>query len=173
MRTLLGTLVLAGLAMPAAAQQQGSFALDAMTTPGRHFGAGYYVTNGLSVRPSLGLGVAQGYGTVFNLGADVRYEFLTGNRVSPYVAGSWNYLRSPYLTESVGGVVRNDPSNVARWGGGGGLRGRINDRVSVFADGRVMNSQVRNAPGTGLTPQRVVETGAHFEGALGLTLFLN
>jgi hypothetical protein len=173
MRTVLGTLLLAGLAMPAAAQQRGSFALDAMTTPGRHFGAGYYVTDGLSLRPSLGLGIAQGYGTTFNLGADLRYEFLRERRVSPYVAGSYNFLRSPYLTESVGGVVRNDPASLARWGGGGGLRGRITDRVSLFADGRVMNSQIRNAPGSGLGSQRVLETGAHFEGALGLTLFLN
>jgi hypothetical protein len=173
MRALFVPLVLLGFAVPAAAQQQGSFALDAMTTPGRHFGAGYYVTNGLSLRPSLGLGYAEGYGTSFNLGADVRYEFLTANRISPYLAGSYNYLRSPYLTESVGGVVRNDPSNVARWGGGGGLRGRINDRFSVFADGRVMNSDIRNAPGSGLGSRQVVETGAHFEGALGLTFFLN
>jgi hypothetical protein len=36
-----------------------------------------------------------------------------------------------------------------------------------------MNSQIRNAPGSALGTQRVVETGAHFEGALGLTVFLN
>lgn len=174
MRSFVVPLVLLGFAAPAAAQQQrGAFALDAMTTPGRHFGAGYYVTDGLSLRPSLGFGYSQGYGTAFNLGTDIRYEFLTGHRISPYLAGSWNFLRSPYLTESVGGVVRNDPSSIARWGGGGGLRGRINDRFSVFADGRVMNSQIRNAPGNALGTQRVVETGAHFEGALGLTVFLN
>lgn len=173
MRTLAASLLVLGAAVPAAAQQRGSFALDAMTTPGRHFGAGYYITDGLSLRPSLGFGFAQGYGTIFNLGADVRYEFLTRSRVSPYVAGTYNYLRSPYLTDSVGGVVRNDPSNVARWGGGGGLRATLNDRFSVFADGRVMNSQFRNAPGSALGSPRVVETGAHFEGALGLTFFLN
>jgi len=173
MRALIASVVVLGAALPAAAQQRGSFALDAMTTPGRHFGAGYYVTDGLSLRPSLGLGFTQGAGTTFNLGADVRYEFLTGSRISPYLGGSYNYLRSPYLTESVGGVVRNDPSNIARWGGGGGLRGRINDRFSAFADARVMNSQIRNAPGSALGSQRVVESGAHFEGALGLTIFLN
>ena len=172
MRTLLASLVVLGAALPAAAQQRGAFALDAMTTPGRHFGAGYYLTEGLSVRPSLGLRYSGSYGATFNLGADLRYEFLSGNRVSPYVSGSYNYLRSPYLTETVGGVVRNDPSNLARWGGGGGLRGRINDRFSVFADGRVMNSHIRNAPGSALGQQRVVETGAHFEGALGLTFLL-
>jgi hypothetical protein len=173
MRTLAASLLFLGVAWPAAAQQRGSFALDAMTTPGRHFGAGFYVTDGLSVRPSLGFGYAQGYGSTFNLGADVRYEFLTENRVSPYVAGSYNYLRSPYLTASLGSVVSSDPSNVARWGGGGGVRARINNRFSVFADGRVMNSQVRNAPGSLLGQRQFVETGAHFEGALGLTFFLN
>jgi hypothetical protein len=173
MRVLAASALVLGIALPAAAQQQGSFALDAMTTPGRHFGAGYYITNGLSVRPSLGFGWAGGTGTIFNVGVDTRYEFLSAHRISPYLAGSYNYMRSPYLTDSVGGVIRNDPSNVARWGGGGGMRARINDRFSVFADGRVMNSEIRNAPGSVLAPQQVVDYGAHFEGALGLTFFLN
>jgi hypothetical protein len=163
MRALVVPLVLLGFAAPAAAQQRGAFAFDAMTTPGRHFGAGYYFTNALSLRPSLGFGWSQAYGTSFNLGTDLRYEFLTQNRVSPYLAGSYNFLRSPYLTQSVSGVVRSDPSTIARWGGGGGLRARLNDRFSVFADG----------PGTLLGATRVAETGAHFEGALGLTFFLN
>ena len=173
MRVLTASVLFLGIAMPAAAQQKGSFALDAMTTPGRHFGAGYYITEGLSLRPSLGFGWSGGYGTIFNLGADVRYEFLTANRFSPYLAGSYNYMRSPYLTDSVVGVVTNDPSNVSRWGGGGGLRARINDRFSVFADARVMNSQVNDGPGTALGPQQFVDYGAHFEGALGLTFFIN
>ncbi|HET9317624.1 MAG TPA: hypothetical protein VFQ51_18670 [Vicinamibacteria bacterium] len=173
MRTLAAMAFVLGFALPAAAQQKGSFALDAMTTPGRHFGAGYYITDGLSLRPSLGFGWSQGYGSIFNLGADVRYEFLTAKRLSPYLAGSYNYMRSPYLTDSIGAVVANESSNVSRWGGGGGLRARINDRFSVFADGRVMNSQVSTGPGTALGPQQVVDYGAHFEGALGLTFFLN
>lgn len=173
MRTLIASALFLAVAVPAAAQQRGSLALDAMTTPGRHVGAGYYFTDGLSLRPSLGFGWAGSYGTIFNLGADVRYEFLTASRLSPYLAGSYNFMRSPYLTESVGGVVSSDPSNVARWGGGGGLRARINDRFSVFADGRVMNSQIHDASGSLATPQRVVETGAHFEGALGLSFVLN
>jgi hypothetical protein len=170
MRSLVA-LAFLSLAVPAAAQQRGSFALDAMTTAGRHFGAGYYITDGLSLRPSLGFGYAQGYGTTFNLGTDVRYEFLTSGRISPYLAASYNYMRSPYLSTSVNGVVRSDESNVARWGGGGGLRGRINDRFSLFADGRVMNSQFQDAPGS--LGAQVVEAGAHFEGALGLTILLN
>lgn len=173
MRTLAASVLFLGMALPASAQQRGSFALDAMTTPGRHFGAGYYLTDGLSLRPSLGFGWSEGYGSIFNLGVDARYELLTGSRLSPYVAGSYNYMRSPYLTDSIVGAVRNDPSNVARWGGGGGMRARINDRFSVFADARVMNSEVRNATGSFVGPQQVVEYGAHFEGALGVTFLLN
>jgi hypothetical protein len=173
MRTLAAMVVVLGFALPAAAQQKGSFALDAMTTPGRHFGAGYYLTDGLSLRPSLGFGWSEGYGSIFNLGVDARYEFLGGNRLSPYVAGSYNFMRSPYLIDSVGAAVRNESSNVSRWGGGGGLRLRVHDRVSVFADGRVMNSEVRNATGSALGGQQVIDYGSNFEGALGLTFFLN
>lgn len=172
MRTLAAMAVVLGTALPAAAQQQGAFALDAMTTPGRHIGAGYYVTDALSVRPSLGFGWSEGYGSIFNLGVDARYEFLTANRLSPYVAGSYNYMRSPYLTDSIGAALANESSNVSRWGGGGGLRARINDRFAVFADGRVMNSQVSQGPGTALGSQQVVDNGAHFEGALGVTFLL-
>lgn len=172
MRALAALAVVLGSALPAAAQQRGSFALDAMTTPGRHFGAGYYITEGLSLRPSLGFGWSGGYGTIFNLGADVRYEFLTERRLSPYLAGSYNYMRSPYLTDSLVAPVANESSNVSRWGGGGGLRARINDRFSVFADGRVMNSQVSDGSLTALGPQQFVDYGAHFEGALGVTFLL-
>ena len=172
MRVLAASVLFLGMALPAAAQQKGAFALDAMTTPGRHFGAGYYITDALSLRPSLGFGWSEGFGSIFNLGVDARYEFLTDRRLSPYLAGSYNYIRSPYLTDSLVGVVTNDPSNVSRWGGGGGLRARLNDRFAVFADGRVMNSQVGQGPGTALGPQQLVDYGAHFEGALGLTFLL-
>jgi hypothetical protein len=33
----------------------------------------------------------------FNLGADLRFELLPGHRLSPYLAGGINYMRSPYL----------------------------------------------------------------------------
>jgi hypothetical protein len=172
MRTLAATAVVFGLALPAAAQQRGSFALDAMTTPGRHFGLGYYFTDGLSVRPSLGFGWSQGYGSLFDLGVDARYEFLRDNRLSPYLSGSYNFMRAPYLTDSLS-VVRNESSSVSRWGGGGGLRVRISDRFSVFADGRVLSSEIHDASVTALGTQRFVDYGARFEGALGLTFFLN
>src|SRR5262245_10534090 len=115
------SLVLLCLASPVLAQDQGSFALDAMTTPGRHFGAGYYVTDGFSLRPSLGLGYAQDYGFTYNLGVDTRYEFLTANRVSPYVAAGISYLRSPYVVQydASGGGFGTD-SGIARYGAGVG-----------------------------------------------------
>jgi len=82
MRLLGAVAVLVGLAAPAMAQSQGSFAIDAMTTPGRHVGFGYYFTDGLSLRPSLGAGYAEGYGMTFNLGTELRWETRSAHRVS-------------------------------------------------------------------------------------------
>jgi len=46
------SLALFCLAAPAMPPGKGAFALDAMTTPGRHFGVGYYLSDRLSLRPS-------------------------------------------------------------------------------------------------------------------------
>src|SRR5262249_57235787 len=90
------------------------------TTRGRHFGCGYYITDKLSLRPSLGASFGGPYGTEFNFGTDLRYEFLQYSRVTPYAAASFNYMRTP-------GLVQVDPSgmpiagarpNVARYGAG-------------------------------------------------------
>ena len=59
MRLAFPTLALIVLSAPAMAQDRGSFVLDAMTTPGRRLRLGYYLADGLSVRPSLGVGYSR------------------------------------------------------------------------------------------------------------------
>ncbi len=146
-----------------------------MTTPGRHFGIGYYITDGLSVRPSLGAGYAAGYGVELNLGADMRWELLPGRRVSPYLTGGFNYLRSPSLARlDAGGlpVPAADP-NFARYGGGVGLRAQLRPRLALVGEGRVMSSAFRDVSGGSFLGQQGLQPGAHFEGAVGLSYAFN
>lgn len=171
MRLLGAVAVLAGLATPALAQSQGSFALDAMTTPGRHFGFGYYLTDGLSLRPSLGAGYADGYGMTFNLGTEVRWEALSDRRVSPYATASINYLRDPGLVQidATGTPLLSADSNVLRYGAGLGVRGHIKYGLSAVVEGRVMNSALGTGSIPGYYGQQTVQDGAHFEAALGVS----
>ena len=169
MRLALATLALLVVSAPARAQEQGSFVLDAMTTPGRHFGVGYYVTDGLSIRPSLGLGYSQGYGTSFNLGVDLRWEVMPEHRVSPYATGGINYFREPYLqqVDATGAPLTTASQDVTRYGAGLGVRAHLKYNLSLVAEGVVMNSALHDVPGSyGL---QTLQSGAHFEGAIGVS----
>ena len=173
MRLFAASLVLVGLSAPVMAQDRGTFALDAMTTPGRHFGFGYYITDALSIRPSLGFGYASGYGAMLNLGADMRYEVLQDRRVSPYLTASFNYLRDPsYVQYGSNGSLSSDP-NLARYGAGVGVRTRIVQRLSLVGEGRVMNAAFQEAPGSSFSGQESIQHGAHFEAAIGVSYFFN
>ena len=173
MRLFATVLAFVGLAVSVTAQERGSVVLDAMTTPGRHFGVGYYITDGLSLRPSLGFGYSGQYGTTFNLGADLRWEVRSGHRVGPYLTAGFNYLRSPYLTQYDSAGSPTTDSNVARYGAGLGLRTRIKYGLSAVAEGRVMNSELRDLSGSGFYGQQGVRSGAHVEGILGLSYVFN
>jgi hypothetical protein len=173
MRPALPTLALLVLSVPAMAQDRGSFVLDAMTTPGRHFGLGYYFADGLSVRPSLGVGYSDLYGTSFNLGVDLRWEIVPERRVSPYATGGVNYFREPYLVQvdTSGSPLANASQDVTRYGAGLGVRARLKYNLSLVAEGVVMNSALRDAPGSyGL---QTLQSGAHFEGAVGVSYAFN
>jgi hypothetical protein len=173
MRLAVPTLALLALSAPAMAQDRGSFVLDAMTTPGRHFGAGYYVTDGLSIRPSLGLGYSEGYGTSFNLGMDLRWEVMPERRVSPYATGGVNYFREPYLqqVDATGAPLANASQDLMRYGAGLGLRARLKYNISLVAEGVVMNSAIHEVPGS--YGFQTLQPGAHFEGAVGLSYAFN
>jgi hypothetical protein len=173
MRLAVPTLALLVLSAPAMAQDRGSFVLDAMTTAGRHFGLGYYLTEGLSVRPSLGFGYADGYGTSFNLGVDLRWEVMPERRVSPYATGGVNYFREPYLlqVDGSGSPLTSASQDVTRYGAGLGVRARLKYNLSLVAEGVVMNSALHDVPGSyGL---QTLQSGAHFEGAVGLSYAFN
>jgi opacity protein-like surface antigen len=171
LRLFATVLALLGVSASVTAQERGSVVLDAMTTQGRHFGIGFYVTDGLSLRPSLGFGYDGQYGTTFNLGADLRWELRTGNRVSPYLTAGFNYVRSPYVVQYDSSGSPTFDSNVARYGAGLGLRTRIKYGLSAVAEGRVMNSELRSLSGS--YGQQGVQSGAHFEGILGLSYAFN
>jgi hypothetical protein len=177
MRLFLTALTVLGLAAPAVAQSEGSFTIDAMTTPGRHFGFGYYVTDGLSLRPTLGAGYSAQYGTTLNLGLDVRYEVLAGRRVSPYLTATFNYLHQPGVTQYDQGIAipYATTPDVTRYGGGAGIRARIKYRISVVAEGLVMNSALTTLPASSAygPQQYAVTNGTHFEAALGVSYAFN
>jgi hypothetical protein len=177
-RLFAASVVLVSLSAPAIAQERGSVFLDAMTTPGRHFGIGYYVTDRLSVRPSLGLAFSGQYGTTFNLGADTRFDLLPGSRFNPYLTAGFNYVRDPYLvtydpTGSGSGSALGGSSNVARYGAGVGFRTRIKYGLALVGEGRLMNSELRDVTGGLAYGQQSVQNGAHFEAAVGISYAFN
>jgi hypothetical protein len=123
---------------------QGSFAIDAMVAPTTGFGFGYYLTDGLSLRPWLGLGYS-GSGFFANVGAQLQYEFGTNWKVSPYVSASGQYSHSPaagYLqttrSGSPTGQLIGYQADGGQAGAGAGLRYRVARSFSLFAEGRVL-----------------------------------
>jgi hypothetical protein len=81
-------------------------------------------------------------------------------------------MRSPYLVQydASGSLMPTAGSDVARYGAGVGLRTRIKYGLSVVGEGRVMNSELRDVPGT---YGQAVRNGAHFEAALGASYTFN
>jgi hypothetical protein len=150
------TIVLFGLAAatasPALAQSnRGTFGLDAFVAPTTGIGFSYYVTDGLSLRPWLGLGYSDYSGFFANAGAELRYEFGTGD-LSPYLSGVAQYSHNGSVTTSDAygtgsGSYRPpgatyDPTAVAndlgQFGAGAGLRYRISSSLALFGEGRLM-----------------------------------
>jgi hypothetical protein len=175
MRLLVASLALLGVSSAALAQDRGSLAFDLMTTAGRHVGLGYYLTDGLSIRPSVGVAFSSQAGTEFNLGTDLRYELLRGSRLSPYATAGFNYMRNPYLVQydSAGNLESGTGSNVARYGAGVGVRARLKYHLSAVAEGRVMNSELKDIQGGAFYGQQAVRNGAHFEAAVGVSYAFN
>jgi hypothetical protein len=146
------TAVALGLALavssPALAQSnRGAFAVDGMIAPTTGFGLGYYVTDGLSLRPWLGLGYSGYQGFFANLGAQLRYELATGWTVSPYLSASAQYshtgsaaIAEPVRGGSPGGRQVAFQGDGGQFGGGAGLRVRVASSLSLFAEGRVLYS---------------------------------
>lgn len=173
------TMALAGTAfaqMPGRPSNQGSFAIDAMVAPTTGFGFGYYVTDGLSLRPWLGLGYS-GPGFFANVGAQLQYEFGTDWKVSPYLSASGLYSHSP----SYGNVQQGQPgapgaqqvgysTDGAQFGAGAGLRCRVASSFSLFAEGRALYTTYSTAGSLQQQGWGSVGMGDHTRGELVLGL---
>ena len=124
---------------------QGSFAVDAMVAPTTGFGFGYYLTDGLSLRPWLGLGYSNGF--FANVGAQLQYEFGRSWKASPYLSASGMYSHSPTSVYYQGGTPPPNgqyqsgyQADSGQFGVGAGLRYRLGSSFSLFAEGRAMYS---------------------------------
>jgi hypothetical protein len=135
-----------GMASPSLAQSnRGAFALDAMVAPTTGLGFAYYVTDGLSLRPWLGLGYSDYEGFFANVGAQLRYEFGSGWTVSPYLSASAQYTHSdaavmvePGRAGAPGSNQLAVQGNGGQFGAGAGLRYRVASELSLFAEGRLL-----------------------------------
>jgi hypothetical protein len=142
--------VLLGLALatasPALAQSnRGAFGLDATVAPTTSLGLAYYVTDGLSLRPWLGLGYSDYSGFYANVGAQLRYELTSDSRLSPYLSATAQY--SHYGDSGASGVVTTGSAvyqplalanDLGQLGAGAGLRYRVSGSLALFTEGRVM-----------------------------------
>jgi hypothetical protein len=146
------TLALLGLALaaasPALAQvpsNRGAFGLDAFVAPTTGLGFSYYVTDGLSLRPWLGLGYSDYSGFYANVGAQLRYEFNAGNALAPYLSATAQYSHygnSGVTQAPTTGTTVYQPlvleSDFGQFGAGAGLRYRLSGSLALFTEGRVM-----------------------------------
>lgn len=146
---VLGLVVAA--AGPAYAQSnRGAFAIDAMIAPTTGFGFAYYVTDGLSLRPWLGLGYSDYSGFFANAGAQLRFEPMPAATVSPYLSATAQYSRYGDAPVTAAGrpasggtqqrAYSETPGSGGQLGAGAGLRYRVAASVSLFAEGRVMRT---------------------------------
>lgn len=145
-RAAVALLVGLGTAGPVLAQSnRGGIALDALVAPTTGLGFGYYVTDGLSLRPWLGIGYSDYQGLYADVGAQLRYELATGWTVSPYLSASalYSHREAAAIAEPARPRARSDQELVlqgsgGRFGTGAGLRIRVTREVSLIAEGRVI-----------------------------------
>lgn len=155
---------------------QGTFTVDAMTTPGRHMGFGFYLSNRVSIRPMLGLGYSELGGAFFNVGADLRVETRPSNAWSVYGVATGSYrsgrdvgygARSgqDFYTQQQGG----------QYGAGVGVRRRVHDRLMVVLDTRYLRSSAPNLSATRFSSfgQMRLDGRNQLVASLGLSFALN
>ena len=174
-------LVFLGLALavagPARAQsERGSFGLDAMVAPTTGLGFAYYVTDGLSLRPWLGLGYSDYNGFYASVGAQLRYEFVASEALSPYLSATAQYSHNgavPTAPAGSAGTSRYQQltveSHAGQFGGGAGLRFRLSSSLALFGEGRVMyTTYPMGTAGTGWSTTQI-NANTRAEAVLGLT----
>ena len=182
-RTLALLCLAAAVASPALAQgNQGSFGLDAMVAPTTGLGFAYYVTDGLSLRPWVGLGYSGYSGVYANVGAQLRWEITAESRWSPYLSASALYSHNGAVsvtTSPTGATGRPDTgsgyqpysvqSNAGQFGVGAGLRRRMSQSLALFAEARLMyTTYPMGTSSTGWTTTQIGDN-SRAEGVIGLT----
>ena len=141
---LLG-LVLAAASPALAQSNRGALGLDAFVAPTTGVGFSYYITDGLSLRPWLGLGYSDYSGFYANVGAQLRYEFNAGSALAPYLSATAQYSHygnSGVTQAPTTGTTVYQPlvleSDFGQFGAGAGLRYRLSGSLALFTEGRVM-----------------------------------
>jgi len=162
-------------AAPALAQSnRGRVGIDAMVAPTSSLGVAFYLTDGLSLRPWLGLGYSDYSGFFANTGAQLRYELAAASRLSPYVSATaqFSHIGNPSgASVPVSGVVDQQlaqESNVGQFGSGLGARYRLPGNLALFGEGRVMYATSPTYGGSGWTTVDVNDR-TRVDLALGLT----
>jgi opacity protein-like surface antigen len=172
MRLLALSLALSTLATSAlAGEERGSWAVDLEATPSQRLGFAYYVSDKFSLRPSLGGGYSSLNGAFASLGLDLRFELRPTKKVTPYAMASAVYLHNRASIDPAGRVTIRDP-HAARFGAGLGLRTRLTDRLSIFAEGRVTHMAFDDLASTIDTRRVTLEKPTRFEAGLGFTFRL-
>jgi hypothetical protein len=148
MRRIVVVLVVAvavATAGPCLAQSnRGAFGLDAFVAPTTGVGFSYYVTDGLSLRPWLGLGYSDYSGFYANLGAQLSYDLARSSRLSPYLSATAQYSHYGNSGVDQGGApgTAYQPyvfdSDVAQLGAGAGLRFWLSESLALFGEGRAV-----------------------------------
>jgi hypothetical protein len=174
-------LVLAGAtAGPALAQPtQGTFGLNAFVAPTTGFGFSYYITDGLSLRPWVGLGYSDYSGFYANVGAQLSYEFRTQGPLSPYLSATAQYAHygnSGFTQGTTAGRTMYQQAvldgDVGQFGAGAGLRYRVSGSLALFAEGRAMYAtSPMGAYGYGWSSIDVNDH-THVDAVLGLSYYL-
>jgi hypothetical protein len=175
-RTIVVLGLAAATAVPALAQSnRGAFGLDAIVAPTTGVGFSYYVTDGLSLRPWLGLGYSDYSGFYANVGAQLRYEFGAGD-LAPYLSAVAQYSHNgsvPVTTGASYGTARYEQISVAsdfgQFGAGAGLRYRLSGSLALFAESRLMYAtSPMGSYGTGWSTLTVNDQ-TRVDAVLGLT----
>jgi hypothetical protein len=173
MRLLALSLALSTLATSALAwEEKGSWAVDLEATPSQRLGFAYYVSDKFSLRPSLGGGYSSLNGAFANLGLDLRFELRPAKKLTPYAMASAVYLHNRSSIDPAQRLVTIRDPHAARFGAGLGLRTRLTDRLSVFAEGRVTRMAFDDLASTIGTDRVTLEKPTHLEAGLGFTFRL-
>jgi hypothetical protein len=156
---------------------QGTFTVDAMTTPGSHLGFGFYLTDRISIRPMLGFGISEHGGTSFIGGADLRIETHPSNTWSFYGVATGSYRTGADASYGPAGS-RNlyAQQDGGLYGAGVGVRRRFHDRLLVVLDTRYLHANsapVSTTPLPSSFGQYRVDNQNQIVVSLGLSFALN